>query len=66
MSIGDIFYIIAMVLFAWITFVIIRNYYRSKFNDQGQRMDMLDAYEGEEKHPEEQSKKSNLPRSPES
>ncbi len=41
MSIGDIFYIIAMILFAWITFVIIRNYFRSKFNEDGQRIDML-------------------------
>ena len=45
MKIGDIIYIIAAVLFAWITFVIIRNYYRSKFNDKGERMDMLDEYE---------------------
>ena len=45
MKFGDILYIIALILFVWITFVIIRNYYRSKFNDQGQRMDMLDEYE---------------------
>ncbi len=48
MPIGDIFYIIAMVLFFLMTFAIIRNYYRKKFNDKGQRMDMLDAYEKEE------------------
>ena len=53
MSIGDIIYIIALVLFVWITFVIIRNYYRSKFNDQGQRMDMLDEYENREEKPKE-------------
>ncbi|SFV50579.1 hypothetical protein MNB_SV-6-1808 [hydrothermal vent metagenome] len=45
MSIGDIFYIIAMILFSIMTFAIIRNYYRSKFNDDGQRLDMLDEYE---------------------
>ena len=53
MSIGDIIYIIALVLFVWITFVIIRNNYRSKFNDQGQRMDMLDEYEKREEKPKE-------------
>lgn len=47
MSIGDVFYVIAMVLFVLITFVIIRNYYRNKFNDKGQRMDMVDEYEKE-------------------
>ena len=49
MPIGDIFYIIAMVLFSIITFAIIRNYYRNKFNDKGQRIDMLDAYEKDDK-----------------
>ena len=53
MSFGDIIYIIALILFVWITFVIIRNYYRSKFNDQGQRMDMLDEYEKREESPRE-------------
>ncbi|SFV60910.1 hypothetical protein MNB_SV-9-608 [hydrothermal vent metagenome] len=45
MPIGDILYIISAILFAFITFIIIRNYYRNKFNDKGQRMDMLDEYE---------------------
>lgn len=45
MPIGDILYIIAMILFAFMTFVFIRNYYRNKFNDDGQRLDMLDEYE---------------------
>lgn len=53
MKFGDILYIIALILFVWITFVIIRNYYRSKFNDQGQRMDMLDEYENQEETPKE-------------
>lgn len=42
MSFGDILYIIAIFLFAFITFGIVRNYYRNKFNDKGQRIDMLD------------------------
>ena len=49
MPIGDIFYIIAMILFPLMTFAIIRNYFRMKFNDKGQRMDMLDEYEEKEK-----------------
>jgi len=48
MPIGDILYILAIILFSFMTFVIIRNYYRNKFNDKGQRKDMLDAYEKEE------------------
>ena len=45
MSIGDIFYIIAIVLFALITFGIVRAYFRAKFDDKGRRLDMLDEYE---------------------
>lgn len=40
MNFGDIFYIFAFVLFAFMTFVIIRNYFRSKFDEQGRRKDM--------------------------
>jgi len=43
MSIGEIFYIIALVLFVGITFVIIRNYYRNKFDPDGNRIDMKDT-----------------------
>jgi len=42
MSFGDIVYVIAMVLFVYITFGIIKNYYKSKFDDEGRRMDMLE------------------------
>lgn len=42
MPFGDILYIIAMILFAYLTFGIVRNYYKSKFDDKGRRMDMLD------------------------
>lgn len=45
MPIGDVVYIIVMLLFAFMTFVFIRNYYQNKFNEKGQRMDMLDEYE---------------------
>jgi len=55
MSFGDIVYIIAMFLFAFMTFIIVRNYFRSKFDDEGRRKDMLDEYE-EKDSSEEQSK----------
>ena len=42
MSFGDILYIIAMFLFAFVTFGIVKNYYKSKFDDDGHRMDMQD------------------------
>ena len=42
MAFGDILYIIAMILFVFITFGIIKNYYKSKFDDDGHRMDMQD------------------------
>jgi hypothetical protein len=40
MRFGDIVYVFAFVLFAFMTFVIIRNYFRSKFDDEGKRKDM--------------------------
>lgn len=42
MSLGDILYIIAMILFVYLTFGIIKNYYKSKFDDEGRRKDMID------------------------
>jgi TRAP-type C4-dicarboxylate transport system permease small subunit len=45
MSFGDIVYVIAMFLFAFMTFIIVRNYFRLKFDDEGRRKDMLDEYE---------------------
>ena len=42
MSFGDIFYLISIFIFAYLTFGIVRNYYKSKFDDEGRRMDMLD------------------------
>jgi hypothetical protein len=40
MSLGDILYIIAIFLFVFITFGIIKNYYKSKFDGEGRRIDM--------------------------
>ncbi|MBD3788923.1 MAG: hypothetical protein IE885_00930 [Campylobacterales bacterium] len=48
MSFGNILYIIAIVIFVFITFGIVKNYYRSKFDDKGRRTDMLDAYEDQD------------------
>ena len=45
MSFGDILYIIAIVLFAYLTFGIVRGYFKAKFDDDGHRKDM---YENEE------------------
>lgn len=49
MSIGDILYIIAMFLFAFITFGIVKNYYKNKFDDEGRRIDMQDETDKKEK-----------------
>jgi len=38
MSIGNIFYIIAMVLFGFMTFAIIRGNFQRKFDEEGQRL----------------------------
>jgi hypothetical protein len=40
MSLGDILYIIAIFLFVFMTFGIVKNYYKSKFDDEGRRIDM--------------------------
>ena len=45
MSFGDILYIIAMFLFAYITFGIVRGYFKNKFDDEGRRIDMIDDEE---------------------
>ena len=48
MTFGDILYIVAMILFAYITFGIVKSYYKKKFNDDGQRIDMLDEEDKKE------------------
>jgi len=40
MSFWDYVYIVAMVLFAYITFGIVRAYFKAKFDDDGHRKDM--------------------------
>ena len=52
MSFGDIIYVIAMVLFAYITFGIVRGYFKAKFDEDGHRKDMMNEKEkdSEEKH----------------
>lgn len=40
MEIGDIFYMIAIVLFAIMTFAIIRGNFRRKFDSEGNRLDL--------------------------
>jgi len=52
MSFGDILYVIAMGLFVFLTFGIIRNYYKSKFDDEGQRIDMQEEGVSEEQEEE--------------
>ena len=40
MTFGQIVYILAFGLFAFMTFLIVRNYFRSKFDEEGKRIDM--------------------------
>lgn len=40
MPIGDIFYIIAIVLFSIMTFAIIRGNFQRKFDEDGHRIDL--------------------------
>ena len=40
MSIGDIFYIIAMVIFSFMTFLIVRGNFQRKFDENGVRHDL--------------------------
>ena len=45
MSFGDYLYIVAIVLFSYMTFTIIRNNFLSKFDDKQRRKDLVDQYE---------------------
>ena len=45
MSFGDYLYIVVAILFAYMTFVIIRNNFLSKFDEQERRKDLIDEYE---------------------
>ncbi|MCW8821815.1 MAG: hypothetical protein OQK45_06285 [Sulfurovum sp.] len=48
MLFGDILYVIAIFLFVFLTFGIVRNYYKNKFDDNGRRIDMIDENEKED------------------
>ncbi len=45
MRIGEIFYWIAMLGFAWITFAIVRANFRRKFDETGRRKDLIEEDE---------------------
>ena len=45
MSFGDYLYIAVAILFAYMTFVIIRNNFLSKFDEEERRKDLIDKYE---------------------
>ena len=45
MSFWDYLYVVAIILFAYMTFTIIRNNFLSKFDDQERRKDLIDEYE---------------------
>ena len=47
MSIGDIFYIIAIVLFSWMTFAIVRGNFQRKFDEDGNRKDLKEKEDRE-------------------
>ena len=55
MSIGDIFYVIAIVVFSFMTFLIIRGNFQRKFNDKGERLDLI---EKERKEKQNQQKEA--------
>ncbi|WP_457606001.1 hypothetical protein [Nitratifractor sp.] len=45
MKFGDILYILAMIVFAWITFGIVRGNFQRKFDEQGRRKDLVEDSE---------------------
>jgi hypothetical protein len=44
---GDIIYYIVLVLFVYMSFGIIKSYYKSKFDADGRRKDMIDKEEND-------------------
>jgi len=42
MSIGDMVYLAAVVLFSWMTFAIIRGNFQRKFTEDGERIDLVE------------------------
>ena len=57
MSFGDYLYIIAIILFSFMTFTIIRNNFLSKFDEQERRKDLIDEYEDDYVSDETEEKK---------
>jgi len=49
MSFGDYLYIVVAVLFSYMTFVIVRNNFLSKFDDKGRRKDLIEEDEKEDR-----------------
>ena len=49
MSIGNIFYIVAMILFGFMTFAIIRGNFQRKFDEDGKRLEDKEIEEKEGK-----------------
>ena len=49
MPIGDIIYIFAIVLFSFMTFMIVRGNFQRKFDDNGERLDLKEKEESESK-----------------
>ncbi|RRS32023.1 MAG: hypothetical protein P794_02440 [Epsilonproteobacteria bacterium (ex Lamellibrachia satsuma)] len=45
MSFGDYVYIVVLILFSYMTFVIIKNNFLSKFDEEQRRKDLVDEYE---------------------
>ena len=45
MSVGDIFYGIAIVVFSWMTFLIVRGNFQRKFDENGNRKDLKEKKE---------------------
>ncbi|WP_292656323.1 hypothetical protein [Nitratifractor sp.] len=57
MKLGDILYIVAMIVFAWITFAIVRGNFQRKFDEEGRRKDLVDPNEKIENRSEKLSGK---------
>ena len=51
MSVWDFVYIAAIPLFAWMTFLIIRGNFQRKFNDDGERIDLVEKDKEKLKQP---------------
>ena len=47
MSVGDIFYGIAIVVFSWMTFLIVRGNFQRKFDEDGNRKDLKEKEDRE-------------------